>query len=117
MRRADTLAHSEKSMAELEKIELEENILHVFIDGNDVTGQVNVSVNNAGGIALASSWGGWGYSQRNVADDVYDGIFKNVVIMSGNKTVYDNSLHGFDAVINAVGTSFNKVLNWFITNL
>ena len=99
------------------KIELEENILHVFIDGNDVTGQVNVSVNNAGGIALASSWGGWGYSQRNVADDVYDGIFKNVVIMSGNKTVYDNSPHGFDAVINAVGTSFNKVLNWFITNL
>lgn len=99
------------------KIELEDSILHVYINGNDVTGKVTTSVNNAGGIVLASSWGGWGYSQRNVADDVYDGIFQNVIIKSGDKTVYDNSLHGFDAVANSVGTAFNRVLNWFITNL
>ena len=44
-------------------------------------------------------------------------MFKDLEIKTGGKTVFDNGLHGLDAVADAVSTWFNTVLNWFIVNL
>lgn len=99
------------------KIILKGQELHVLINGEDITGAVEVSVQGKGLISLGASWGGWGYSQRNVADDVYDGVFKNLVIKENDQTVFDNSLHGGEKLLDTAGAEFNKILNWFIENL
>ena len=99
------------------RISLTDDSIRVFVDGEDVTGSLAVSVTDGGGVSLGSGWGGWGYSQRNVADDVYDGVFKNLVIKGENGKVYDNRLHGLYKIADVIATGFNRVLNWFITNL
>ena len=53
----------------------------------------------------------------NVADDVYDGVFKNLVIKDENGKVCDNRLHGLYKLADVIATGFNRMLNWFITNL
>ncbi len=90
--------------------------LQVSVDGQDVTGPLTVAP-TSGGIALRSRWGGWGYSQRNVADDVYDAVFKDLTVTSVNTTLYSNRLQGLDLIWDRVKTGWNTTLNWFITNL
>lgn len=99
------------------RISLVDNIINVYVNDEDVAGDIEVSVNDAGGVSLGSGWGGYGYSQRNVADDVYDGVFKNLVITDENGTVYDNALHGIDKILDVIQNVWNRVLNWFIANL
>ena len=50
----------------------------------------------AGGVALESAFCGFGQSQRNIADDVYDGAFKDLVINStaGNWSHTTGSIFG-----------------------
>lgn len=99
------------------KIRLEENQLQVWVDGTDVTGVIDVSVLDGGAIRLGSNWGGWGYSQRNVADDVYDGVFSKLVIEEENQMVYDGRLPELEKMLDEVNDKWNAVLNWFIKNL
>lgn len=98
------------------EIKLVDDTLHVSVNGQDVTDELNVTLTSEGNITLGSSYGGMGYSQRNVADDVYDGVYKNLVIKDTdlNKTIYDNSLHGLEKIGDSIVTTFNNVLNWFI---
>lgn len=76
-----------------------------------------IDANYSGGIAVGSNWGGWGYSQRNVADDVYDAVFKNLYITSGDAVLYDNRLKRLEKVIDVAKSTFNRVVNWFIEHL
>lgn len=99
------------------KIVLQGDTLHVFVNGEDVTGALEVSVQDEGGVSLGASWGGWGYSQRNVADDVYDGVFHALTIKTGTTTLYDNCLHGWAKVWSVIRNAWNTTLNWFIVNL
>ena len=73
----------------------------------------------AGGVALESAFGGFGQSQRNIADDVYDGAFKDLVITSpdGERVYYDNRLPGWELVSYHWKHFWNKVIDWFINNL
>lgn len=99
-------------------IELKGDTLHVMVNGEDVTGDgIKTDSTGRGTFALGANWGGWGYSQRNVADDVYDGVFKNLVISTEAGTVYDGRLKKTDKIIDEAETIWNKTLNWFITNL
>lgn len=99
-------------------ISLKGNTIHVSVNGSDVTGDgVEVSVTGSGRVALGANWGGWGYSQRNVSDDVYDGIFKDLIIRNGDSVLFDNSLHGAAWLLDMAANIGNAVLNWFITHL
>lgn len=98
------------------EISLEGTMLRVCVNGQDVTGPISVDCPE-GGIALGTAWGGFGYSQRNVADDVYDGVFKNLTVASGGETLFDNRLEGWNLVWDRIKTGWNSTLNWFITNL
>ena len=98
-------------------ITLTGSTLHVSVGDTDVTGALETAVTGEGGVALGASWGGWGYSQRNVADDVYDGIFKDLTITEQGQTLYTNALTGWQKFAAEVADIWNRTLNWAITNL
>ena len=98
-------------------VRLEGNTLRCLVDGQDVTGVIPVSVSGSGGIAIGSSWGSWGYSQRNVADDVYDGVFHNLSITENGTCLYDNRLTGPQKLWNTLQAAWIGTINWFIRNL
>ena len=98
-------------------ITLTGSTLHVSVGDTDVTGALETAVTGEGGVALGASWGGWGYSQRNVADDVYDGIFKDLTITEQGQTLYTDALTGWQKFAAEVADIWNRTLNWAITNL
>lgn len=92
--------------------------LTLSIDDKKIVEDLKVSNENEGSILLESSWGNYGYSQRNIADDVYDGVFKSFKVTNMNDEVlYDSSLKGVEAVTYKIKSSSNKIVNWFIKNL
>lgn len=99
-------------------VELVKDSLTLSLDDKKIVENLKVENENKGSIFLQSSWGEYGYSKRNIADDVYDGIFKGFKVSDINdKILYDSSLKGMDAVVYNVKNYSNKVVNWFIKNL
>lgn len=99
-------------------IKLDDNKLSLDIDNVNIVQDIEVDYNNKGAVYLESAWNEYGYSQRNLADDVYDGVFKEINIkdMSGN-ILYTNALSGKEKIMNSAKNYFNRILNWFIINL
>jgi len=99
-------------------IELTDNKLTVAVDENKIVEDMEVAVEDEGSILLESAWGDYGYSQRNIADDVYDGIFESFKVTDlNNQVLFDASLKGSEAAAYKVKNSFNRLVNWFIKNL
>jgi len=73
--------------------------------------------NTKGSICLKSM-----RSEKNIRDDVYDGVFNDLYIepiAKKNEKVeplFDNRLTGFQKVFDEVKDKFNKVVDWFIEN-
>lgn len=100
------------------RIELSGSQLQVFVDGKEAAA-VSVEVADAGEIYLESAWGGYGYSQRNIADDVYDGVFEGLKVYTtdGAETIlYKNTLNGLQKLAKFASETGNQILNWFIEN-
>jgi hypothetical protein len=94
----------------------------VNIDNKTAIKDLALSSSSKGYIYLESAWAKYGYSQRNIADDVYDGVFEDLVITDivekkDNNIYYDNRLKGWDKIKNDVDTRWDKVVNWFIETL
>lgn len=117
-----TMQINEAGEREVE-VYLSGNLLTVLIDDKPAVEGLQVSVSDAGYICLESAWAEYGYSQRNISDDVYDGVFEKIKITKidnqSDETIilYDNMLHGWDKVENIATNAFNSVINWFIENL
>ncbi len=97
-------------------IELKDSVLNVKIDGKDVWKDKKVTVKEGSNLYLKGAFTEYGYSQRNVVDDVYDAVFDKLQITdpdTGN-VLYSYRLTGIDKIIQTVKNVFNKVLNWFI---
>ena len=80
---------------------------------------VQIDSADAGYIFIMSGWGGEAYSQRNLADDVYDGVFVDFEVTqnTGAKeeiVLYDDKLHGLDWFMWKAKHIWTAVLNWFI---
>lgn len=100
------------------EININDNKLNLALDGKIIVEGLEVKNTNKGGIYLEATWGEYGYSQRNIADDVYDGVFKKFKVSEINDTIlYDSSLKGFDLIRYNLRNYFNKVINWFIKYL
>ncbi len=97
--------------------------LTVALNGRTAVQELSISHARAGGIALESAWGGfYGWNQRNLADDVYDGVFEKLIItnlLSADKEqpVYDGRLQGWEAIKKNVIEKWNALLEWFIDNM
>lgn len=99
-------------------VTLIDNKLTLVVDDKKIVEDLKVSNENEGSIFLESEWGKYGYSQRNIADDVYDGVFKSFKVTNvNNEVLFDSSLKGVEAINYEIGNSFNKLVNWFIKNL
>lgn len=92
--------------------------ISIDIDGTNIAKDLDVTNENQGSIYLESAWGEYGYSQRNIADDVYDGVFKKFRITDVNDNeLYDSSLKGVDSIIYSLRNFTDKIIDWFIKYL
>ncbi len=59
------------------------------------------------------------YSQRNLTEDVYDGVFEDLVIYINQQEqpFCDNRLHGFEKFRSQVQDVWDSVINWFVENM
>lgn len=107
------------------QLSLIDDKLSVWVDNKIVIENLHIQNNSEGFVLLESAWGGYGYSQRNLSDDVYDGIFEKLIIKSpasendevAEKLLYDNCLHGLYLFFYTLENKYNAVINWFIKTL
>lgn len=66
------------------KLQVAEGKLTIWLDEREVLSAFALPVQATGGIALRSAWAQHGFSQRNLADDVYDGDFADLLILGAN---------------------------------
>lgn len=98
---------------------LEDNKLRVDID-KKTAARIEVSVLNNGYLYLESAWGEYGFDQGKIEDDVYDGVFEELLIREldeSNDILYEHRLNGLDLIVNKIESMWTKVINWFIKNL
>ncbi len=119
------------------QIVLHDDVISVFVDGKSAFQEQKVT-KGSGQVFLEASFAGYGYSQRNISDDVYDGVFEKLEITSylpEQETVsldtdkleikyllqdeeamilYTNKLHKWEFVKAEIVRTWNGVINWFI---
>lgn len=101
-------------------IHLEGSSLTVSIDDKLAAENINLSDDSSGYIYLESGWSDMGYSQRNISDDVYDGVFENLLITDlsdEGMILYKNRLEGTALLKSKITSRWNQVINWFIINM
>jgi len=103
-------------------LSLKKNRISIMIDGKDAAIDLPVSEPKTGSVYLETAWGGYGWSQRNLADDVYDGVFEELMITENTgaekeKILFDSRLQGVDAVKFKVRQLWESLINWFIVKL
>lgn len=96
--------------------------ISIMVDGKDVIKDLQVSNMKAGAVYLETAWGGYGWDQRNLADDVYDGVFEKLIItenagVENEKALFDSRMQGFDAAKLKVKQLWEALINWFVVNL
>lgn len=101
------------------RLEIKENELSVYVDDKPAVENLEVKRTEEGGLWLMSAWGGRVYSQRNLADDVYDGIFTDLTITenTGNETenvIFNGKPEKFEKLVWEAEKMWEEVLNWFI---
>lgn len=101
-------------------IYLEGSVITVVIDDKLAAENIKLTGDSSGYIYLESGWSDMGYSQRNIADDVYDGVFEDLLItdLSDEEIVlYKNKLEGMALLKSKIASKWNQVINWFIINM
>ena len=101
------------------EVTLRGNQMAIRVDNIELADDLRVSDTANGGIALESKFGGFQKSQRNIADDVYDGVFENLTIspVSPGEPYYDYTYHGFAKLGHGISLAWNATVNWFIDHL
>jgi hypothetical protein len=101
------------------RISLKDNLLTVSVDGYYAVQDQEISVLHAGSVLIQSGSNSEIYSQRNLTDDVYDGVFVDFLVTENTGAdkeviLYDNKLHGVEMVGHQARKIWKSVLNWFI---
>jgi len=71
---------------------------------------------------LAARWPGYGYSQTNLADDVYDGVFAGLKVTEWNPqddnshVLYDVHYHGWNKLKYKAHIWWRKILDWALSH-
>ena len=94
------------------------NSLSVSVDGIEAVTGLSVAVTAPGSVLLECQTSEDGYSQRNLTDDVYDGVFRDLVLTQPDgTTLFDNSVTGLAGVAYQLSQGWNHLINWFIRTL
>lgn len=103
-------------------LSLRNDKLSIMLDGKEAVKDLQLANGKAGAVYLETAWGGYGWSQRNLADDVYDGVFEKLVITENTgadkeKVLFDSSMQGFEAAVFKLKQVWAALINWFVANL
>ncbi|MGC7873052.1 glycoside hydrolase [Desulfosporosinus sp. SYSU MS00001] len=108
----------------LVEIGLTGNRMTVYLDKKPIVKDLEVHKTTAGHIFLEAAFSGDGYSQSNLEDNVYDGVFKDLLIKKitdSTKTseiiLYNNQLSGLDKAFDKIDSGWNDLINWSIKTL
>jgi len=106
------------SVADYEmKITLNGDRLSVWIDNQPVLKDQKVSVTGGGSVWLEAAVQHDTFSQRNIYDDVYDGVFENLSIREiqadGQTSALYNYTEGLDRVWVDLKNTYEDVAKWF----
>ena len=99
-----------------------DNKLAVLLDGKEAVKDLGVSKGTAGSLILESVWPGYGYSQTNLADDVYDGVFTGLKVeelIPGTDdlpVLYDAHYTGVEKYKRQIKHAWEKILDWILAN-
>ncbi len=122
---------------------LSDGAVSVMVDGKMVAEKIKTSVKadpKKDKIVLECGVPEETYSQRNLADDVYDGVYRDLSLMAVDKEksgelyerfsqgklkrsdkalipIYDNTLHGFELFKEKWDRFWSVIIDWFIANL
>lgn len=97
--------------------------LSVYVDGRLAVENLEIANTSEGQLGLGCNWGGYGWSQRNLADDVYDGVFEKLKISTlpdedgVSDILYNDQLQGFSKVVSVVSEKWKALIDWFIKYL
>ena len=102
-------------------IHLSGDRLSVDVDGHTGPEDLAVSRTERGAVFLGASWQGEAWSQRNLADDVYDGVFKKVRVLTETgreskeeRVLYTSEYKGWEKAKYRAGEIWDAVLRWFL---
>lgn len=106
-------------------ISLKRNTLKVKLDDVPVTEYSELLNNQGGYVVLGADWQDEGWSQRNLADDVYDAVFDQLIIQSNSASkkredeeiLYTMQKSGWERVKLEAKRRWEDVLQLFISNL
>ncbi len=106
------------------EISLKDDNLSLRIDSKEVFKNIKASVLDPGYVGLEASFKDYGYSQRNLSDSIYDGVFKEIVIRdisqqdkNAEDILYSNRLKGMEKLKYNMKVVWQKMINWFIKHL
>lgn len=97
------------------KIRLEGRNLRLFYEDEEIA-NVQLSGNEKGDICLSSAWTGVGWEQRNLDDDVYDAVYKDLVIkdLQIDDEIFTSKYSGMEKVKYDVYKFGNIIIDWFV---
>lgn len=102
-------------------IHLSGDRLSVDVDGHTGPEDLAVSRTERGAVFLGASWQGEAWSQRNLADDVYDGVFKKVRVLTETgreskeeRVLYTSEYKGWEKAKHRAGEIWEGILRWFL---
>ena len=109
-----------RSVHKLE-IDLKGNRLSLKLDDKNIPQDITVAENGQGGVLLGASWQGEAWSQRNLADDVYDAVFEKFTITTNTgkdeeKVLFTTELSGWDKFVFQAKETWESILCWFLRN-
>ena len=114
-----TMSYHARMNRKLE-IRLKDSELTVLLDGKSAVENLKIGQNNAGFLCLGAVWPGYGYSQANLADDVYDGVFAGLKVEeltadnNNLPVLYDVHYTGFEGFKRSVKHKWEAVLDWVL---
>jgi hypothetical protein len=104
------------------EIRLQDDKLNILIDGKEAVKDLVITKTGQGSLFLETIWPDYGYSQTNLADDVYDGVFSGLKveeIVPGKEAapvLYDVHYTGVEKYKRQIKHSWEKLLDWILAN-
>ena len=103
---------------------LRDELLSVEIDGHMGPKELPVRITDRGSIFLGASWQGEAWSQRNLADDVYDAVFHQVRLLShtgragsDERLIYTSEYTGWEKTKKNMEERWDALIGWFLEYL
>ena len=101
-------------------IHLRDDSLSVELDGHALP-EISVQRTERGGVLLGASWQGEAWSQRNLADDVYDGVFRDLRLWSGGghdgareRVIYTSEYTGWEKAVHRAQDLWLDIVGVFL---